>query len=395
MKDIAEKLAWALLCVFVFSMPFEKSILLPGFGTFTKLLGAITFTAALAAAFGGRPLRRPNVLLLFAALLTAWVCATYFWSMDPYATMRRSLTFVQLFAMLWLIWELCRGPSRQRQLMEAYVWGSFAGAASAFSRYAGNEQTYYRRYAAEGFEPNDFGVVMALAIPMAAYLALRAGHWKRWLFYSAVAVEVAAVLLTASRTSLIATFLGFGFFLATLRGAPRPHQIAAAVLSVFLILSVVRLAPPSARTRLATIPKEVTRGTLNKRTQIWKSGWKAFKSHVMLGVGAGAYPAAVRPWLGVPPIAGAQYVAHNTFLSVLVECGAVGFAIFALVLGSVVFFIWQMAPVERALWGILLLVWTAGVSTLTWEQYKHTWLLFALTMTEWARCCWREDPQAP
>jgi hypothetical protein len=38
----------------------------------------------------------------------------------------------------------------------------------------------------------------------------------------------------------------------------------------------------------------------------------------------------------------------------------------------------------------MLLVWAVGVSTLTWEQYKPSWLLLAMIMTEWG-LPWRKD----
>jgi O-antigen ligase len=389
--NLAERIAWALVWLFVFSIPWEKSVMLEGFGTFSRALGICAFAAGAVAAAQRRALRRPNLILVWAALLTAWVGATWFWSLDPPATVRRTITFLQLFGMLWLIWDLCRGPARQLQLMHAYVWGSVAGAVSGFARYAAGRQTYYGRYAAEGFEPNDFGVVMALGIPMTSYLARRTKGWKAALMYAAVAVQTSAVLLTASRTALIATFLGFGFLLFTLGNTSRRHKAAVCALAAFLALSLVRLAPPSSRKRLATIPREVTSGTLNDRTQIWKAGVKVFPSHALAGVGAGAYPEAVRPWLGVPTVPGAQNVAHNTFLSVLVECGVIGFGLFALLLGSVLLYVWQMGRVERLLWATMLLVWCAGVSTLTWEHYKPTWLLFALASTEWARSWWKAE----
>jgi O-antigen ligase len=146
-----------------------------------------------------------------------------------------------------------------------------------------------------------------------------------------------------------------------------------------------RFAPVATRQRLATVTSELTRGTLHNRTMIWKAGLKVLRRHPVLGIGAGAYPEAVRPQLGTPGVPGAQYVAHNTFLSVLVECGAIGFGVYALMLGTVAMYVWTLPPTERALWAIMLAVWAVGVSTLTWEHYKPSWLIVALIMTEWGR----------
>jgi hypothetical protein len=39
---------------------------------------------------------------------------------------------------------------------------------------------------------------------------------------------------------------------------------------------------------------------------------------------------------------------------------------------------------HRALWAVTLVVWAAGVSTVTWEHRKVTWLVFAFIMAAWA-----------
>ena len=273
---------------------------------------------------------------------------------------------------------------RQRQLMQAYVWGAVAASASAFVRYARGTQTYYRRYAAPGFDPNDFGLILALSIPLALYLALRARGRMRWLYYAAVLVAISAIFLTASRTALIATFVAFTFVLWTWREADRPQKAASALLLILLAAGLFQGTPAASRERLATIANELTRGTLHNRTTIWKAGLKVLKQHPVIGIGSGAYPEAVRPWLGTPDVPGHYYVAHNTFLSVLVESGLIGFGLYALALGTLLLFVWTMPATERALWWVVLAAWAVGVSTLTWEHYKPSWLIMALIMTHWA-----------
>lgn len=385
-----ERLAWGLLWLFVFSIPWQKSVGVPGLGTLSHLFGILAFAAAAAAAWRHRSLRPPNLAIALAAAWVLWSAATYFWSLDPPATARRALTLFELWVMLWLVWDLCRGPRRQTHLLQAYVLGAVAASALGVLRYWQGRQTYYRRYTAPGFDPNDFGLILALAIPMALYLSLRGGRWTRWSSRAAILAVIPGLLLTASRTALVAALVGFAFALWTWRAADRWQRAASLLLLALLLAGVFQFAPEHSRDRLATLPTELTQGTLHNRTRIWKTGLKALKSHPLAGVGSGAYPEAVRPWLGVPVRAGHQYVAHNTFLSVLVETGLAGFGLYALLFATLMVFVFVMPSAERALWAVLLAGWAVGVSTLTWEHYKPSWLIMALITTEWARSFWNE-----
>jgi len=379
---------WPLLVVLVFTIPWEKSVWVPFIGSIAHLAGLAAFAVGFLAAVWRRELRRPNAALLLAALFVLWSGLTWFWSLDRAATRGRALTFAELLAMLWLIWDLCRGPARQFHLISAYVSGSVVASCIAFWRYFHHSQTYYLRYAAGGFDPNDFGLVLAIAIPLALSLALRGRGWTRWCWFASVPVIMAAVLLTASRTAMTATFAALLFALWTWRRADWAYRIATAIFATGLALSLVRFAPAPQRNRLATIGNEITAGTLHGRTRIWKAGLRVLRSFPIQGVGSGAYPKAVEPWLGKPTVKGFQYVAHNTFLSVLVESGAIGFAIGGLLLAALAFFVWTLPPPQRALWTVVAAVWAVGVFTLTWEHYKPTWLIMALISTDWARSAW-------
>jgi O-antigen ligase len=378
-------LAWPLLAALVFTIPWEKSLMVPDVGTVTRLVGVLAFAAGLLTVAGRRSFRRPNLAFVAAACFVSWSAMTLLWSYSRPGTQARAATLVQLLVLLWLIWELCRTPGQQRGLMTAYVAGATVASVLTYVRYLRGLQTYYRRYAAAGFDPNDLGLTVAVAIPLALYLSLKGRGPVRWLYRAAAAVAIGAVLLAASRTALIVTFLAFGFALWTWREAGLSQKLSSVALLGLLVLGLVCLAPAASRQRLATLPSEVAKGTLHNRTQIWKAGVRVFRHRPLRGVGAGAFAEAVRPRLGTPAIAGHQYVAHNTYLSVLVECGLIGFGLFALAGALLAGFIWIMPFAERALWSVMLAVCAVGVATLTWEHRKPVWLFAGLIMTEWAR----------
>ena len=90
---------------------------------------------------------------------------------------------------------------------------------------------------------------------------------------------------------------------------------------------------------------------MNNRTNNWAEGIRSFELHPLLGVGGNMYR-TVNTW---------DKVAHNSFLSVLVELGFVGLILFLLMLAMAygAAFV-QKRLRDRVFWLTLLLVWTIG-----------------------------------
>ena len=119
---------------------------------------------------------------------------------------------------------------------------------------------------------------------------------------------------------------------------------------------------------------------------IWQIGWQVFGQAPFQGVGAGAYAPTVEHSLGLASnsdsadigVVVARLVAHNTFFSVLVEQGVIGFALFFALLITLVLSAWKLPRVERVFWLCILLTWAIGALDLTWEERKPTWFIFGL-----------------
>ena len=77
-------------------------------------------------------------------------------------------------------------------------------------------------------------------------------------------------------------------------------------------------------------------------------------------------------------------VAHNSFLSILVEVGLIGFALFSILLAIAVINAWRQPKWDSYFWLTMLLAWAIGASTLTWEHRKSTWLFLALLIASTA-----------
>ncbi|MDQ6700907.1 MAG: O-antigen ligase family protein [Acidobacteriota bacterium] len=375
------RIAFGFLWLFIFTLPGEKVLELPGIGTISRLAGLVAIGAGVLAIVEARRFRLPAPAHLAMAAFIVWSAFTYSWSFAPEWTQEKIYTYFQLFAMAWLIWELGRDDREQRLLMQAYVLGTFVSSADTIANYAVRHQTYYLRYATTGFDPNDLGLTLALSLPLSYYLALRSTGAMVWIYRLQSAAAIFTILLTASRAAWIASIVGLALVPWTFGVLSRKTRVLTVALGLILLAASVSFIPASSWKRIATIHSEVSEGTLNKRTMIWGAGLTVLRERPFRGVGVGAFPAAVESILGTET--GMTFVAHNSFLSVLVESGAVGFLCFFALLGVLALSLLDLRSLEAKLWIVMLAAWAIGVSTLTWEHRKPTWLLFSLLTAQW------------
>jgi O-antigen ligase len=109
------------------------------------------------------------------------------------------------------------------------------------------------------------------------------------------------------------------------------------------------------------------------RLKLWSAGLNAFVRKPIMGHGVSGFKMAVTPELGILSL-----VAHNSFLSILVEEGLVGLALFLLMLLAVFLSLLRLPHLEKRFGLVLLLTLCAAMTPLTWEDNKAAWLIMAL-----------------
>lgn len=379
------KIAFGSLWLLVFAMPWEDAITIPGFGTSVRLIGMVTLGVGALAILERGKVRKPAIGHVVMGLFVVLAVLSFLWSLYPEGTLIEAFSYIQLFTMVWLIWELAPGVPEQMHLMRAYVFGTFVSGIDTFYLFLSHQESVYQRYAGAKLDANDLGLIMALSIPMSYYLLLQNRGRMVWVYRLHLILAGTTILLTASRGATLATVVALTIIPLTQARLGGRQRVALLLTVILLIGGILYLVPETSWERLATVPTEFEQGTFTGRTIIWKAGWEIFRAHPFVGIGANAFRIMVSRELSDPIRMGEADPAppaHNTFLSVLVEQGVLGFAVFCGLLGALAVSLRGMPPFPQRLWIVSLAVWIVGVSSLTWEMRKPTWFFFGLLMAQ-------------
>lgn len=371
---------FTLVCL-AFVLPWEDSLVVPGVGSIGRVLTLLAITTGFLAllAPGGLRLRRPTIFLAAALAFFLWSGLSFFWSADRTATLVQFAIRGQLFLLVFFIWQLATDRAGQLALLQAYVLGCIVAVFSAIFNYVSGSEAVYQRYSASGVDPNEFATILALGIPMAWIIVLSGrNRLLAWLSLLFIPLAIFGILLSSSRGGALVALVGLSIIPLTFAALPRTRRRAVAAVAALGVLGLLAFAPEIGSTftasveRLAGTSRELSTGTLNERSEIWSAGLTLFESHALLGVGAGAFPEAIARFTHVPK------VAHNSFISIMVELGPLGLLLFGAVCLSVAVPLLRLPRLELLSYLVLLITLLIGLVPLTWEGRKFTWFVLAL-----------------
>jgi O-antigen ligase len=365
-------IAYATLWIFIFSLPWEVAGSVGGVAIVARLTGGVALLGFLITVVVTGKLRRPHLFHVAAFLFVIWAALDILiFSRSPQLP-HKYLTFVQLCLVVWMMWELARSWQRQLGLLIAYVFGAYVAAFDTLLLYR-REAGALRRFTAGGTDPNDLAMTLALALPMAWFLGIR--HPQpliRWICRAYLPVGVLAIALTGSRGGLVVTIVALLIVPLTMERLTPGRLVMAVVMLVGSAGLAAAYVPHTIVERLSTTSAEVETARFGGRFKIWVAGIHAFAQRPMTGYGTSSFVRATQPEMG-----SLGNVAHNTYLSVLVEQGIVGLVLYLMMFVAVYQSVFRLPKLERRFALTLLATLAIAIVSLTWEDRKPVWFILA------------------
>ena len=359
--------------ILVFMIPWEDVVNLPGLGTAARSVGLGVAAFWAITVIITRRFRKPNTFHLVAGLFVLWNLMSALWSTNVDRTVTQTISYIQLFGLAIILWDLCTTRAAMLATLQMYVFGTYVLLGNTLSNYTSGSSYYYDRFSADGTNPDDLGLLLALGIPVASYLASSKYNSKfdsilSLINYAYIPLALMGIALSGTRTALVAALPGILFSVASLKRPRLWTRMAIFLTIVGAFFVLLPLVPTASLERLGTTGSELSGGDLNGRASLWRQGFAAFVKQPIVGVGANMFRS----------VNTIGKVAHNTYISVSVELGVIGLLLFMAMLGIAALKAWRQEGWDRRVWLAILLAWAIGASTLTWEHRKPTWLFFSL-----------------
>jgi O-antigen ligase len=356
------------------------------------LLLAISWLATVSTRQEGMDFRAAQPVLTYVVVLfLSWIALSQIWAEDSGQALT-AFSRLALNAILFLIvFTAVRTPKQVIGVVVAFIAGACIDAIyGLLSTPAATEDP--SRLTGSIDDPNGLATVLmaSLALSLGLAAAVRRVPIARLAVLGVAALCGAAILLTGSRSGLIALGVALAAFIVV--GSRWRGRIV--VLALVLMVAGVGFyryaASPTLRSHVSSV------GSGEARLDLWTVGWRMVEHNPVHGVGAGNFPVSSVHYLLEPgaidrsdSFIGTPQVAHNTYLELWAELGIVGLMLFLLVAGLCLLSALRAArvfarqgdvPMEmiaRALF-VALAGFLAAAFFVSREYAKDGWLLLGL-----------------
>jgi O-antigen ligase len=332
----------------------------------------------------------------------AWAALSIVWAQSEFAAVHYASSWMLYFLFVCLMIRAAARPRVLRTSLLLLALVVLVIATVNIIGHVGTPNSLLRQ--------NGLGEPLAITIPLFAALALKLRRGYAALFCGATALLAwLAVLQMAERASFIAVSAGLLILAASMFASRRfrPYRARrAALLSVAFVACVAIHALPSpfTKTRIQPVLARLSQTSAvetNTRARFlyWATAIEMWRARPLTGVGAGGYEGAMpeariafnQRWPDSPLAAiNENYLsgaAHNEYLQILAETGTIGFALFLLFAGALVWTAVRALKRSRSplapgvVASLAVFALSSGASSISFRWFSSGVLFFFLAAT--------------
>ena len=369
-SGVIRTLSLASVLLFVFLIPWGDG----AFDGLPRLVGILSFGTTFLYLVVHGSHKNYSFFHFFALLYGVWMLFALLWSPDQVYGLEKAVTNTQLVLMVFMFTLVIQSKGNIRMAYQAYVLGNIAGSGIIIYNYMnGIESPYYNRYGIKNIETDELSIILALAMPIAAYLSTQYKHWLfNLLNVMAMPIIFYAIFLTGTRTGSIVALLGIFYWVFAKRKASISIKASIAVFFVIAFIGIFTFAPKASVDRILSAGKSISSGTLNYRTVIWSGTYAQWKESPIAGIGTGGLG------YGLSQDHISYNAAHNAYLELMAENGTIGLMIYLLMYVSLLYYLLQTRLDEKAFLLSLLMVVMISQMTLHTHGRKETIFVFSM-----------------
>jgi len=337
-------MVYGALVIFAWLYYYRPEDFIPGLNyiPMAKITGIFAIVALMAGVMSSGKVKVPRaVIFLWLLLFQMFICIpTALWMGGAFSVVTEKFSKAVVVAMLISMTVVTLNELRK------LLWIQVSAVAlvvtfSILLRHTRNGRL-------EGIQkgilenPNDLAINIAISFPLGLAFMLHAKGLKKVLWGIALLFMAVGIVLTYSRSGLLAFILSLGVCVWEygIKGKRR-LLVATVVVSLFVGLGSA-LISSSYRARvesiaLGNIEGSGDRGSLEARKTLLKKAFMTALTHPLLGVGPGCFVLVDKGWV----------VAHNTYGEIAAESGLPGLALFLLTIGAA---FKNIAQVRKSAW---------------------------------------------
>ena len=355
-----------------------------------KVGGFVLVLAALRRSGTPFLLKEHPGLAYVATFFAGWALASSLWAPDVTRAAGEGLRLILNVALIFVVFAAVRQAHDVRWILWGYLAGGIAAALLGLANPAADGSG---RLSGGFGEPNFLAAMLIPAFVFSVFALCWTTHAaQRWLLWGCVLLFTVAIVLTQSRGGLIA--LGVTFCAAFIIGGPaRRYFLALGTVAASVgLVYYAAFASQEALERLAN----PGRGT--GRADLWSVATGVIGDHPIVGVGAGNFPVVAPQYatgsINLPSVhlvVDTPKVAHNTYLGVFADLGAIGLLAFGVIVLSALLLARRSTKIFATARDLELELQTRAVFVglvgmlaafvfLSGEYEKQLWLLLGLAV---------------